>query len=226
MRNVRTSPHSHIFFTGAPDPIWWDATDETFLVRRSNARNNANILINAIPADEVFLQVGSEQTLIAGYKDRDNFFGLQVHFTETFFGVTRAERWMNEFETPLYSFDSFPAGFTEPPMLYPILSFQNVVGDRYAVSQWTTLRLFQRKNGSDTELNRLEIPGDQGNIYHPRLSVVHDPAAATKLMACVTFVSRQDRNYSGYAHSFFLEATISRNDCGLFCGIVDRLQTA
>ncbi len=226
MRNIRTIPHSSTadWYIGVPQPIWYDVTAAAFLAEYTNNIPVGNVVVNAIPADEIHIQAATSSGLsigiVAGFIDPDNYLDFMVRYQSD---EHSPERWLREFDATSFEANEFPQITQEPPVLFPTLTLKAEAGATFSFRStvWVELELAQTRSGARHVLQSTVVPQQNNLTLHSRLSVVRQGFGSARLIGCATFAADFgiDIGASGGAsQSFFLEDSIPSNECGSFCG--------
>lgn len=232
MRPVRPIPHSSSepVYCGVPAPIWYDVTADDFPNEVLGGRYfvdlgyrftrapltglpAGNILVNALPADEILCSVPEDGRIIAGLKDAQNYIELVA---------TREEQpWLDAFSASQFQLGSFP-GFELPPVPFPTLDFffgiHPTQGYIYwSRAAWTRIELAHVKDGSRTVLSWRLVPLlSGGSLQTHRISCVRNSDGLARVIACVADVIEPIVGRA--ANLYFLEGRVPSDDVGPYCG--------
>lgn len=227
VRNIRTIPHSSTadWYIGVPQPIWYDVTAGTFLAEYTNNIPVGNVVVNAIPADEIHIQAATSSSLsigiVAGFIDADNYLDFTVRYQSD---EDSQERWLREFASDSFAADAFPVITQQPPVPFPTLTLltRTFYPINFRSTTWIKLELAQTRQGSRQVLGEKIIPSNQINlVLHTRLSVVRQGFGDARVIACATFAADYGIAIDasgGVSQSFFIEHLLPSDQCGDFCG--------
>lgn len=236
MRTVRVIPHSSSepVYCGVPAPLWYDVTAGVFpnevlggqLYDDVGYRFTraplvglppGNIIVNALPADEILCSTPEDGRVIAGLKDSDNYIELVA--------TQEQEPWLDAFSAAEFPYGSLP-GFELPPVPFPELDFffglHPTQGYIYSSrAAWTKLELAHVKDGSRRVLSwRLvpRLPEDRLYLQSFRASCVRNSDGLARIVACVADVIAPAQGGGLAGNLYFLEGRVPSSDVGPFCG--------
>lgn len=253
MRILRQNPHS-IHRDGFPanisarEAIWWNATQEEFLLDTPIFTYGNDIFINALPADEVHGSVSvfdflvgepdgvyanagvpqSRGALVAGFKDINNYFELRA---VTLADLNDPQGWSAQVNSAFFTdipTPDFPQATLIPPtaggvpVAYDYVATPMRLGltQRFALCRaWEHLQLVQVKGGDETILAEEVLPHQLQRFSSLSQRLHMRLSVVRQLGGAATIIGcYQIEDDLNVIRHFFVQAEVDSADCGDYCG--------